>query len=163
MRGRPANEATAVVAANRAIEGARPLRFNAYKVPLMRISSSARSGARPPHEFPDLGSRPLGPADPDAHFLGSLWASLFAGVAFLVAHASYMVFSAHRKRHADETDAMEAAHADLPRRIVRHSLAARMFHWVMAAAMFTLLLTAFLPIAGVRFAWVTWHWVPASS
>jgi len=36
VRGRPANEATAVVAANRAIEGARPLRFNAYKVPLMR-------------------------------------------------------------------------------------------------------------------------------
>jgi xanthine dehydrogenase YagS FAD-binding subunit len=36
VTGRPANEATAVVAANRAIEGARPLRFNAYKVPLMR-------------------------------------------------------------------------------------------------------------------------------
>jgi cytochrome b subunit of formate dehydrogenase len=87
-----------------------------------------------------------------------LWASLFAGVAFLVAHASYMVFSAHRKRHADETDAMEAAHAHLPGRIVRHSLVARMFHWVMASAMFTLLLTAFLPIAGVRFPWVTWHW-----
>jgi hypothetical protein len=27
-----------------------------------------------------------------------LWASLFAGVAFFVAHASYMVLSAHRKR-----------------------------------------------------------------
>ena len=38
-----------------------------------------------------------------------LWASLFAGVAFLVAHAGYMVLSAHRKRHAAETDAMEAA------------------------------------------------------
>jgi xanthine dehydrogenase YagS FAD-binding subunit len=36
VRGRPANESTAVVAANRAIEGAQPLRFNAYKVPLMR-------------------------------------------------------------------------------------------------------------------------------
>jgi xanthine dehydrogenase YagS FAD-binding subunit len=36
VRGRAANEATAVVAANRAIEGAQPLRFNAYKVPLMR-------------------------------------------------------------------------------------------------------------------------------
>ena len=68
-----------------------------------------------------------------------LWASLFAGVAFLVAHAGYMVLSAHRKRHAAETDAMEAARAHLPPRIVRHSLPARMFHWVMAAAMFTLL------------------------
>ena len=26
------------------------------------------------------------------------WASLFAGVLFFVAHASYMLFSAHRKR-----------------------------------------------------------------
>ncbi len=87
------------------------------------------------------------------------WASLFAGVVFLVAHASYMVLSAHRKREASETDAMEAAHPDLPERVGRHSLAARLFHWVMAAAMLTLLLTAFLPIVGVRFAWVTWHWL----
>jgi xanthine dehydrogenase YagS FAD-binding subunit len=35
-RGKPRNEATAMVAANLAIEGAQPLRFNAYKVPLMR-------------------------------------------------------------------------------------------------------------------------------
>jgi cytochrome b subunit of formate dehydrogenase len=88
-----------------------------------------------------------------------LWASLLAGVAFLVAHASYMVLSAHRKREAAETDAMEAARADLPDRIPRHSLTARLFHWVMAAAMFVLLLTAFLPVMGVRFPWVTWHWV----
>jgi xanthine dehydrogenase YagS FAD-binding subunit len=36
VRGKPRNEATAMVAANLAIEGAQPLRFNAYKVPLMR-------------------------------------------------------------------------------------------------------------------------------
>ena len=36
VRGRPRNEATAVAASHVAIEGARPLRFNAYKVPLMR-------------------------------------------------------------------------------------------------------------------------------
>jgi cytochrome b subunit of formate dehydrogenase len=88
-----------------------------------------------------------------------LWASLFAGVAFLVAHASYMVLSAHRKRTTEETDAMEAARTDLPPLIKRHGSVARMFHWVMALAMFTLLLTAFLPIAGVRFAWVQWHWI----
>ncbi len=88
-----------------------------------------------------------------------LWASLFAGLAFLVAHASYMVLSAHRKRHPAETDAMEAMRTDLPPRITRHGAGARAFHWVMAAAMFTLLLTAFLPIAGVKFAWVQWHWM----
>ena len=88
-----------------------------------------------------------------------LWASLFAGVAFLVAHASYMVLSAHRKRKAEETDAMEAARTDLPPLIKRHGTGARMFHWLMAGAMFTLLFTAFLPIVGVQFAWVTWHWI----
>jgi xanthine dehydrogenase YagS FAD-binding subunit len=36
VEGRPRNESTAVVAANLAIDGAQPLRFNAYKVPLMR-------------------------------------------------------------------------------------------------------------------------------
>ena len=88
-----------------------------------------------------------------------LWASLFAGVAFLVAHASYMVLSAHRKRAETETDAMEAARVDLPPLIKRHGAVARMFHWIMAVSMFTLLITAFLPIAGVKFAWVEWHWM----
>jgi cytochrome b subunit of formate dehydrogenase len=36
---------------------------------------------------------------------------------------------------------------------------ARLFHWVMAAAMFVLLFTAFLPVVGVKFAWVEWHWI----
>jgi formate dehydrogenase subunit gamma len=87
------------------------------------------------------------------------WASLFAGVLFFVAHASYMLFSAHRKRSRAETDALEAAHPELPAKIERHSLVARMFHWIMAASMFTLLFTAFLPIAGIKFAWVQWHWM----
>ncbi len=87
------------------------------------------------------------------------WAALFAGLAFVVAHGSYMALSRHRKREAAETDALEAARPDLPPRIARHSLASRLFHWVMAAAMFALLLTAFLPIAGVKFPWVTWHWM----
>jgi formate dehydrogenase subunit gamma len=87
-----------------------------------------------------------------------LWASLFAGLVFLAAHASYMLLSAHRKRGAAETDALETARPNLPERVRRHSLSSRLFHWVMAAAMLTLLLTAFLPIAGVQFPWVTWHW-----
>src|SRR6478672_8772566 len=68
------------------------------------------------------------------------WAALFAGLMFLVAHASYMILSAHRKRTAAETDALEASNKDLP-------------------PMIPLLLTAFLPIVGVRFAWVEWHWM----
>ena len=37
-----------------------------------------------------------------------LWASLFAGLMFLVAHGSYMILS-YRKRSSSETDALEAA------------------------------------------------------
>ena len=87
------------------------------------------------------------------------WGSLFAGILFFVAHASYMFLSAHRKRGAAETDALEAKYKNLPPKIERHSLVARAFHWVMALSMFTLLFTAFLPIVGIRFAWVTWHWM----
>jgi formate dehydrogenase subunit gamma len=87
------------------------------------------------------------------------WASLFAGLMFLVAHGGYMLLSAHRGRPETETDRLETAHATLPARIERHSLLARLFHWVMAAAMFVLLFTAFLPVVGVQFAWVTWHWI----
>jgi cytochrome b subunit of formate dehydrogenase len=43
--------------------------------------------------------------------------------------------------------------------VPRHSLAARLFHWIMAAAMFTLLFTAFLPRVGVKFNWVVYHWI----
>jgi xanthine dehydrogenase YagS FAD-binding subunit len=35
-KGKPRNEATAAAAGEMAIQGAQPLRFNAYKVPLMR-------------------------------------------------------------------------------------------------------------------------------
>jgi len=87
------------------------------------------------------------------------WASLYAGILFFLAHASYMLFSAHHKRASAEVDKLEAANKDLPEKIVRHTLAARLFHWVMAASMFVLLFTAFLPIAGVKFPWVQWHWM----
>ena len=42
------------------------------------------------------------------------WASMFAGVMFLVAHGSYMLLSAHRKRPEAETDRLEASYANLP-------------------------------------------------
>jgi cytochrome b subunit of formate dehydrogenase len=52
--------------------------------------------------------------------------------------------------------------AALPRQVRRHSLAARLFHWIMAASMFTLLFTAFLPKVGVQFNWVLYHWIAGS-
>ena len=43
-------------------------------------------------------------------------------------------------------------------RIVRHALPDRLLHWISAACVLTLLGTAFLPILGMEFAWVTVHW-----
>jgi len=44
-------------------------------------------------------------------------------------------------------------------RRVRHTLIDRLFHWLSAASIIVLLATAFLPILGAEFAWVTIHWV----
>ena len=44
-------------------------------------------------------------------------------------------------------------------RVLRHHLADRLYHWTMAAALLTCLFTAFLPILGWKFAWVTAHWI----
>lgn len=87
------------------------------------------------------------------------WASLVGGVLFLVAHGGYMLFSRHDKLPQSEVDRLEAARQGLPARIPRHSFVARIFHWVMAFSMLALVVTAFLPIVGIRFAWVEWHWM----
>jgi xanthine dehydrogenase YagS FAD-binding subunit len=49
IAGRPANEETATLAGERAIEGASALRHNAYKIPLMRnlVRRAVRGGALP--------------------------------------------------------------------------------------------------------------------
>jgi formate dehydrogenase subunit gamma len=87
------------------------------------------------------------------------WAALVGGLLFLLGHGGYMLFSQHRRRDPAEVDRMEAERKGLPAKIQRHGIVARMFHWVMAASMLTLLFTAFLPIVGVQFAWVQWHWI----
>jgi len=87
-----------------------------------------------------------------------LWVSIFVCITFLVAHASYIVLSAHRVRPAAETDALEAKLVGLPKRVKRHSFMARLFHWVMAGSILTLLGTAFFPIMGWQFNWVDIHY-----
>lgn len=42
---------------------------------------------------------------------------------------------------------------------IRHRLPDRLFHWVMAAAVIALGVTAFLPILGIKFEWVPIHWI----
>lgn len=88
-----------------------------------------------------------------------LWLSLGAAVLFVVGHAVWVRFWPQAEPPRLDPARQEALAARLPAEVPRHSLAARLFHWVMAAAMFGLLLTAFLPIVGVQFPWVTWHWI----
>ena len=87
-----------------------------------------------------------------------IWAALIAGFGFLVVHATYLRFFARKKEWAADTASPQII-AAIPRRVPRHSPVARIFHWVMAASMFTLLFTAFLPKLGVQFPWVTYHWI----
>jgi cytochrome b subunit of formate dehydrogenase len=85
-----------------------------------------------------------------------IWVAAMAGLLFLIVHAIYIRYFAKAEEFADNVPPT-AAEA-LPQRIPRHSLAARLFHWIMAASMFTLLFTAFLPKVAVQFDWVTYHW-----
>jgi cytochrome b subunit of formate dehydrogenase len=86
-----------------------------------------------------------------------IWVALIAGLLFLIVHAIYVRYFAKEQEFLGNTSPEIVAR--LPERIPRHSLAARVFHWIMAAAMFALLFTAFLPKVGVQFNWVTYHWI----
>jgi formate dehydrogenase subunit gamma len=44
-------------------------------------------------------------------------------------------------------------------RVLRHRGIDRLYHWIMAAAFLVCLFTAFLPILGWKFEWLTSHWV----
>jgi len=84
-----------------------------------------------------------------------MWASMIAGLVFLVVHAVWLKYFA--KPEVFEGAPVNAA--GVPEKIKRHSVTARLFHLVQSIAMFVLLFTAFLPKAGVQFAWVQWHWI----
>lgn len=84
-----------------------------------------------------------------------LWAAAFVGVVFVVIHALYVAIMAPPRAPKQ----MEPAPAGIPDRVVRHSASSRAFHWLMAASMLTLLVTAFFPLIGIQFAWVTIHWI----
>jgi len=86
-----------------------------------------------------------------------IWVSVIAGLLFLIVHAIWLKYFAKPKEFV--SDAPPQSVARIPKHVPRHSLVARMFHWIMAASMLTLLFTAFLPKVGVQFQWVTYHWI----
>jgi len=87
-----------------------------------------------------------------------IWAAVIAALAFMIVHALYVAVVAGPKVFK-KNELPKSSEATIPERVQRHSLAARLFHWIMAASMFTLLFTAFLPKVGVQFNWVLYHWI----
>jgi cytochrome b subunit of formate dehydrogenase len=87
-----------------------------------------------------------------------MWTAIVLAALFLVGHS---IWYRMRAGAGAATEAAPApAASGIPERIQRHSLAARVFHWTMSAAMLVLLLTAFVPVMGLEIpSWVTLHWI----
>ena len=79
-----------------------------------------------------------------------------AGLLFLIVHVIYLRYFAPKV--PDVAVPPELA-ARTPPHVPRHSVASRLYHWIMAASMLTLLFSAFLPKLGVEFDWVPIHWI----
>ena len=86
-----------------------------------------------------------------------IWVAAIAGTA--IPHRACHLRAVFRQGRGIRGQCFADARSRPAERIPRHSLAARLFHWIMAASMFTLLITAFLPKVGVQFDWVTYHWI----
>ena len=82
-----------------------------------------------------------------------IWAAVIVGAIFVVGHALLVP----KKTGAAGVDPDEAR--GLPEKLQRHTVGARGFHWSMSATMFVLLITAFFPVIGIQFPWVTIHWI----
>ena len=151
---KPANEATAAMAGELAIGGARAAAAQRLQGAVDAQPGQARdSRRRGGHmDFLTWARSPWG-----EDILTHISWDLALGVALrrrrVLSSRTPATWCSPRIASATqtETDALEAAR---PRTAGPHQAPfapARLFHWVMAAAMFVLLFTAFLPIAGVQF------------
>src|SRR6202044_3473057 len=59
-----------------------------------------------------------------------IWIAVIAGLSFMIVHALYLIIVKPPKRFAERK--AEANAAAIPERVPRHTLAARLFHWIMA-------------------------------
>jgi len=87
-----------------------------------------------------------------------LYLFFWAGIAFILFHLVYAAVWVPKIARAHAGSGASPA-AAIPEKIIRHTLAARVFHWIMAASMLTLMVTGFFPLVGVEFPWLTIHWV----
>ena len=104
------------------------------------------------------GINPWGEDTPIHAQWGLVYVAFAFGIGFMLAHTLFVKF--WPKPEGPVTAPVnEAAAAKVPARVTRHSLAARMFHWIMAASMLTLLGTASALVLRLQFNWIEIHWI----
>lgn len=77
---------------------------------------------------------------------------------FVVASLAVIVLHALLNARAGHTHPTAPPDAIDTTRIQRHALIDRVYHWIVAGSVLVALCTAFLPIIGVKFAWLNIHW-----
>ena len=77
-----------------------------------------------------------------------LWVVAVAVLILLAAHAILMAALANKKMDKPSAEG---------RRVLRHDIIDRLFHWVMAASIFVFILTGIAPIVGLRLALLHMH------
>ena len=88
-----------------------------------------------------------------------MYAAIIVAALYLVGHAVWIKTRPAEEHGQEEHTQTGDVPVGLPERIQRHSVAARVFHWTMSASMLVLLATAFVPLLGLQFPWVTIHWI----
>ncbi|HKJ00869.1 MAG TPA: cytochrome b/b6 domain-containing protein [Longimicrobiales bacterium] len=89
-----------------------------------------------------------------------VWLAVVASAVFVLAHMAFMMTRSGSGKAGGNTEADAGAESgDASARVPRHGVAARAFHWTMALAMLVLLVTAFVPVLGLQFPWVSVHWI----
>lgn len=77
-----------------------------------------------------------------------LWLILMFAFLFIAVHAIIL-----SRGERTELPSSEGA------RLVRHLMADRLFHWILAASVIVLIVTGVLPVMGIKFSWLTLHWI----
>jgi cytochrome b subunit of formate dehydrogenase len=95
-----------------------------------------------------------------------VWLAVVASAVFVLGHMAFMMIrpkpvagSGAGPVPGSGAGGADTASGDGGERVPRHGMGARAFHWTMALAMFVLLITAFVPVLGLRFPWVAIHWI----
>lgn len=77
-----------------------------------------------------------------------LWVIIALAFVAIVLHA--VVHAARRRAEKPSSEG---------RKVKRHAAVDRWFHWIMAVAVFALLITGIFPKIGLEFSWLTIHWI----